>query len=48
MVMLGVARYAAGKVRPGGTLLFMGGTGGRRPGVGLGLISALRPRRSRP
>ena len=29
MLMLGVARYAAGKVRPGGTLLFMGGTGGR-------------------
>src|SRR5262245_62457026 len=25
-----VARYAAGKVRPGGTLIFMGGTGGRR------------------
>ena len=33
---LGVARYAAGKVRPGGTLLFMGGTGGRHAGVGLG------------
>ena len=31
MLMLGVARYAAGKVRPGGTLLFMGGTGGRVP-----------------
>ena len=28
MLMLGVARYSAGKVRPGGTLLFMGGTGG--------------------
>jgi NAD(P)-dependent dehydrogenase (short-subunit alcohol dehydrogenase family) len=40
MVMLGVARYAAAKVRPGGTLLFMGGTGGRRTGVGLGIISA--------
>ena len=25
---------------PGGTLLFMGGTGGRRPGIGLALISA--------
>jgi NAD(P)-dependent dehydrogenase (short-subunit alcohol dehydrogenase family) len=36
-----VARYAAGKVRPGGTLLFMGGTGGRRPAVGGALISAL-------
>ena len=32
---------AAGKVRPGGTLLFMGGTGGRRPGVGPRLVSAL-------
>jgi NAD(P)-dependent dehydrogenase (short-subunit alcohol dehydrogenase family) len=41
MVMLGVARYAAGKVRPGGTLLFMGGTGARRPAVGLGISSAL-------
>jgi NAD(P)-dependent dehydrogenase (short-subunit alcohol dehydrogenase family) len=41
MLMLGVARYAAGKVRPGGTLLFMGGTGGRHPAVGLGVISAL-------
>ena len=36
-----VARSAAGKVRPGGTLLFMGGTGGRRTGPGLALISAL-------
>ena len=33
MLMLGVARYARGKIRPGGSLLFMGGTGGRRPGV---------------
>ena len=41
MVMLGVARYAGGKVRPGGSLLFMGGTGGRRTGVGLGIISAV-------
>ena len=37
---LHVARDA-GKVRPGGTLLFMSGTGGRRPGVGLSLIGAL-------
>jgi NAD(P)-dependent dehydrogenase (short-subunit alcohol dehydrogenase family) len=36
-----VAQNAAGKVRPGGTLLFMGGTGGRSTGVGLSLISAL-------
>jgi NAD(P)-dependent dehydrogenase (short-subunit alcohol dehydrogenase family) len=27
-------------VRPGGTLLFMGGTGGRRPGPGLALLAA--------
>ena len=33
MLRLGVARYSGGKVRPGGSLLFMGGTGGRRPGV---------------
>ena len=33
MLMFGVARYAADKVRPGGSLLFMGGTGGRSPGV---------------
>ena len=36
-----VARNAAGKVRPGGTLLFMGGTGGRRAVAGFALISAL-------
>jgi NAD(P)-dependent dehydrogenase (short-subunit alcohol dehydrogenase family) len=36
-----VARYARSKVRPGGTLLFMGGTGGRRAARGLVLISAL-------
>jgi NAD(P)-dependent dehydrogenase (short-subunit alcohol dehydrogenase family) len=41
MLMLGVARYASGEVRPGGTLLFMSGTGGRRPGPGLGIISAV-------
>ncbi len=39
MLMLGVARYAGPKVRPGGTLLFMGGTGGRRPSAG-SIISA--------
>ena len=38
---LHVAREAAGKVRPGGTLLFMGGTGGRRPARGLTLPGAL-------
>ncbi|HEX6025115.1 MAG TPA: SDR family oxidoreductase [Solirubrobacter sp.] len=36
-----VARHAVGRVRPGGTLLFMGGTGGRRTAPGLSLIGAL-------
>jgi NAD(P)-dependent dehydrogenase (short-subunit alcohol dehydrogenase family) len=36
-----VARAAVGKVRPGGTLLFIGGTGGRRTAKGLTMISAL-------
>ena len=37
---LDVARNAAAKMRPGGTLVFMGGTGGRRVGHGLGIVSA--------
>jgi NAD(P)-dependent dehydrogenase (short-subunit alcohol dehydrogenase family) len=37
---LEVARNAAGTMRPGGTLLLMGGTGGRRIGHGLGIASA--------
>src|SRR5262245_61138108 len=41
LLPLQVARSAVGKVRPGGTLLFMGGTGGRRAAPGLALISAL-------
>jgi NAD(P)-dependent dehydrogenase (short-subunit alcohol dehydrogenase family) len=40
VVALEVARNAVGKMRPGGTLLFMGGTGGRRIGHGLGIASA--------
>ena len=40
VLALEVARVAAGKMRPGGTLLFMGGTGGRRIGHGLGVASA--------
>ena len=39
LLMLGVARYASAKVRPGGTLLFIGGTGGRKAAAGT-LISA--------
>jgi NAD(P)-dependent dehydrogenase (short-subunit alcohol dehydrogenase family) len=38
---LQVARNAIGKVRPGGTLLFMGGTGARRAAPGLAFIAAL-------
>ena len=41
LLPLQVARNAMHKVRPGGTLLFMGGTGGRRTAPGLALISAL-------
>src|SRR5262249_22745237 len=41
LLLLQVARGAAGKVRAGGTLLFMGGTGGRRPGPGLGIVSTI-------
>jgi NAD(P)-dependent dehydrogenase (short-subunit alcohol dehydrogenase family) len=36
-----VARAAVGTVRAPGTLIFMGGTGGRSRGVGLSLIGAL-------
>jgi NAD(P)-dependent dehydrogenase (short-subunit alcohol dehydrogenase family) len=41
LMVVQVARNAAGKVRPGGTLVFMGGTGARRPGVGLGIASTV-------
>ena len=36
-----VAQRAASTVRPGGTLIFMGGTGGRRTARGQSLLSAL-------
>jgi NAD(P)-dependent dehydrogenase (short-subunit alcohol dehydrogenase family) len=39
MQTLYVARAAGDMVRPGGTLLFMGGTGARRPRPGLALAS---------
>jgi NAD(P)-dependent dehydrogenase (short-subunit alcohol dehydrogenase family) len=41
LLHLKVAQAAEGKVRPGGTLLFMGGTGGRSTVPGLSLIAAL-------
>jgi NAD(P)-dependent dehydrogenase (short-subunit alcohol dehydrogenase family) len=37
---LEIARNAAARMRPCGTLVFMGGTGGRRVGHGLGIVSA--------
>ena len=37
---IAVAQHAVGRVRPGGSLLFMGGTGGRQPGIGQSLIAA--------
>jgi NAD(P)-dependent dehydrogenase (short-subunit alcohol dehydrogenase family) len=40
LLALYVARYAANKVRPGGTLIFMGGTGGRRPAIGMSIAGA--------
>ena len=36
-----IAKLAPGRVRPGGSLLFMGGTGGRATAPGFALISAL-------
>ena len=41
LLPLHVGRLAMGRVRPGGTLLFIGGTGGRRPDVGLVMVSAI-------
>ena len=40
LLALYVARYAANKVRPGGTLIFMGGTGGRRAAIGMSIAGA--------
>ena len=41
LLPLRIARLAGGKVRPGGSLLFVSGTGGRRPGVGMSIITAV-------
>jgi NAD(P)-dependent dehydrogenase (short-subunit alcohol dehydrogenase family) len=41
LLPLQVARNAAGKVVPGGTMLFVGSTGGRRPAADLALAAAL-------
>ena len=40
-LILEVARYASGSVRPGGTLLFVSGTGARRPHVGIAVTALL-------
>jgi NAD(P)-dependent dehydrogenase (short-subunit alcohol dehydrogenase family) len=40
VLALEVARNAAGKMRSGGSLLLMSGTGGRRVGHALGIVSA--------
>jgi NAD(P)-dependent dehydrogenase (short-subunit alcohol dehydrogenase family) len=40
VLALEVARHVAGKMRPGGTLLLVGGTGGRRIDHRLGIVSA--------
>jgi NAD(P)-dependent dehydrogenase (short-subunit alcohol dehydrogenase family) len=37
---LEVARSAVGRMRPGGSLVFMGGTGGRRVSRDIGIVSA--------
>jgi NAD(P)-dependent dehydrogenase (short-subunit alcohol dehydrogenase family) len=41
LLTLEVARNASGKVRPGGTLLFIAGLGGRRIAIGSGIASAV-------
>ena len=41
LLPLAIARNAIGRVRPGGTLLFMGGTGGRSTAPGMSVIGAL-------
>ena len=41
LLALQVARYAADRLSPGGSLLLIGGTGGRRIAKGLGIVSAV-------
>jgi NAD(P)-dependent dehydrogenase (short-subunit alcohol dehydrogenase family) len=41
MQTVAVARSAVGRVRPEGALLFIGGTGGRRAGIGMWSIGAV-------
>ena len=41
VVTLAIARYGGARMRPLGTLLFMGGTGAREVGVGMSVIAAM-------
>jgi NAD(P)-dependent dehydrogenase (short-subunit alcohol dehydrogenase family) len=41
LLALNVARSAAGKVKPAGSLIFMGGTGARRPRPGIAIIATV-------
>ncbi|WP_442581696.1 SDR family oxidoreductase [Mesorhizobium sp. ASY16-5R] len=41
LLAINVARSAAGKVKPAGSLIFMGGTGARRPRPGLAIVSTV-------
>jgi NAD(P)-dependent dehydrogenase (short-subunit alcohol dehydrogenase family) len=41
LLALEVARGAANRVRPLGSLVFVGGTSGRRPGAGLAIVSTV-------
>lgn len=41
LLLVLLAQRAVGTIRPGGTLIFMGGTGGRRTAVGQSLIAGL-------
>jgi NAD(P)-dependent dehydrogenase (short-subunit alcohol dehydrogenase family) len=40
-LLFDIARQAVNRVRAGGTLLFISGTGARRPAIGLGVASAM-------
>ncbi|HXC95307.1 MAG TPA: SDR family oxidoreductase [Edaphobacter sp.] len=41
LLILEVARNGVHKVRPGGSIIFIGSTGSRRPAIGLGIMSAV-------
>lgn len=41
LLYIAVARNSIHKVRPGGSLIFMGGTGGRRTALGLGIVTTM-------